>query len=318
MQRMVSKVWKPSPLPLQFHLSLENGQWEDALRVYQNHPYHAPPVDTYELLKTLLYKTNLKVEEIRERFESRMRVNLSAQRRAPEQVEWGRFWNALNAGDSRTISTGLSGARIHGVAAQTGVAEACAVLLTAVGKRWKKELVDEVPYATVTKNNLITVALQKGRWDVAVEVLQYARVTRGDMLNMWPMLNRFNWQVGLLFTSRCPKSAVSFGVVLPQLLQSGCSLNVLSEHLERAKVLGDVEVVAPLLRHAVKVGEWDFVVRAMEHLEDIGCISTAAHRVFAHLCDRHGPEKVVKSIVDAGLELHTIEVSDLEEISGNY
>ena len=312
---MFSKVWKPSPLPLSFHIALEGGNWQDALEVYQAHPFHAPPADTYELLKTLLYKTNLKVSAVQERFDTRMKTNESVVRRAPEPVEWGRYWAALNSGDSKVISMGLSGAKVSGVSAQTGVAEACAVLLTSVGKNWKADLVDNVPFSTVTKNNLITSALQRQRWDIALEMVAYGKVSRSDMNNIWPMMSTLPWQVGLQFTTKCQKNAVSYDVVLPLLLETGCHLQTLSDHLESVKVLSNFEVIAPLVDHAMEAKEYDYLNRMMDHLEDIGLIPAAVLKVWQHLCETESPAIIVERVKSCNMKLYELTVNDLEEIS---
>jgi hypothetical protein len=41
MSRILGKKWKPAPLPLEFHLSLDKADWTTALRAYQRHPRKA-------------------------------------------------------------------------------------------------------------------------------------------------------------------------------------------------------------------------------------------------------------------------------------
>lgn len=307
-------MWKPAPLPIAFHASLESGNWLAALKAYYGHQFHAPPVDTFELLKMVMHKTGVKAEDVESRFETKIRMRFGTQKRAIDQVDWATFWHALNSGDSRVISHALDGAKIQGVMSQTGVAEACAVLLKSQPD-WQRSLIDEVPFSSVTKNNLLTVSLECGRWDVAVEFLQHAKFSRGDVMNVWPLVSNFSWSVALSFVLRCSKQAVSFDVVLPHLLKQGCGLQLLSEHLERANCLADPIVVAPLLSHAVTQHDWNFVSRAMEHLHDLGAISAAAHRVFVHLCGVFGTGNVVRRLRAAKVELHEVTVEALEELA---
>lgn len=313
MQRLVSKVWKPSPLPVRFHVGLESGNWIEALQAYYSHQFHAPPVDTFELLKTIMFKTGIKVEDIQHRFDSKIKIRFGTNRKVIDQVEWGAFWHALNNGDSKTISQALDGARIHGVQAQTGVAEACAVLLKSQ-KDWHRSLIDEVPFGAVTKNNLMTLAFERGRWDVAIELLHHATFGRGDIMNVWPLVQQLPWVVGLMFVSQCSRQAVSFDIVLPELLKRGCHLQLLAEHLERANCLNDPGVIAPLLSHAVATKEWDFVSRAVEHLHDLGVVSSAAHRVFCHLCRSYGTAHIVGRLTLANVPLHAMTIEALEEL----
>ena len=312
--RRLARTWKPSPLPLEFHLCLDEGKWDNALRLYQAHPFNASPVDTYELLKAILFRTGSSVEDIKRRLDEKLKLNSSTTRRDPEEIDWGLFWNSVNNGDSRTISMALCGARINGTQHQIGVAESCAILLQSCGDEWHQNLVEEVPYATVTRNNLLTVAWQQSRWDIACEMLQHIRIVKGEMLNLWPLVQEKSWQVALQFVTRCPKNAVAFDVVLPHLLTSGCNLTTLSHHLERAKILGDIEVVAPLLEFAVKNAEWEFVDRCMAHLNDIGEVSTAAYNLFKQMSISMGTEVLCERLQAADYPLHSISVEELEEV----
>lgn len=312
--RRIAKNWRPSPLPLEFHLCLDEGRWENALRLYQAHPFSAPPVDTFELLKAIIAKTNASVEEIKRRLDEKLRISNNATRRDPEEIDWSLFWNSINNGDSRTISMALCGARIHGTQHQIGVAESCAILLQACGEQWHQKLVEEVPYSTVTRNNLLTIAWQQSRWDIACEMLQHIRIVKGEMLNLWPLIQKKNWEVALHFFLRCPKNAIAFDVVLPHLLESGCGLPILTQHLERAKILGDVEVIAPLLRHAAAEQDWAFVERCVVHLHDIGQISDSAFKLFKHMCESLTIAVVCERLQAADCELHRLTVEELEEV----
>ena len=144
------KVWRATPLPFEFQLALDTGEWEKALSLYLRHPYHAPPTDTFDLLKLIMHRTGARVEDIKQRISDKIKLAVSLQKQVPEEVEWGTYWDALNRGDSKTISMALSGAKISGVTNQIGVAEACAVLLKSCGKNWRNELVDRAPFGTAT------------------------------------------------------------------------------------------------------------------------------------------------------------------------
>lgn len=306
--------WRAAPLPLEFHLALETGDWQKALRAYQSHPFHAPPVDTFDLLKLVMHSTGVRMEDVKSRFSEKVKLASSLQRRVLDEVEWAKYWEALNQGDSRVISQALAGAKVHGVSQQIGVAEACAVLIKASGTQWKQDIVESVPFGTVTRNNLVTVALERQRWDVAVELLRNIRLSKADVSSLWPLIATFPWSHALLIVSNCVKSAVPFETVLPHLLEDGCDLSMLSEHLERASVLGDVDVVAPLLAHAAKTEQWDYVDRAMDHLSDIGTISDATFRAFQRMCTLHGTATVCRKLQEADIPLHYVTMDTLEQL----
>jgi hypothetical protein len=307
-------AWKAAPLPFEFHLALDTGDWLQALKLYQSHPYHCPPVDTFDLLKLMMQRTGVRIEDVKSRFSEKAKLASSLQRRIPDEVAWSQFWEALNNGDSKTISLALSGARVHGVTQQIGVAEACAVLLKSAGTNWKEDMIENVPFGTVTRNNLVTLALERQRWDVAVELLRNIRLTKADVSTLWPLMGSFPWQQALAIVSSCSKNAVPFDTVLPHLLNDGCDLAFLSEHLERAHVLGDVDVVAPLLSYAVKEEQWEYVARAMEHLADISSISEATHRAFRRMCELHTIKAVCERLKEAEVPLHLITIEVLEEL----
>ncbi|CUG91109.1 Hypothetical protein, putative [Bodo saltans] len=308
-------VWRAAPLPLEFHLALETGDWQKALRSYQSHPFHAPPVDTFDLLKLVMHSTGVRMEDVKSRFSEKVKLASSLQRRVLDEVEWAKFWEALNQGDSKVISQALAGAKVHGIAQQIGVAEACAVLIKSSGQQWKDDIVESVPFGTVTRNNLVTVALERQRWDVAVELLRNIRLSKADVSSLWPLIATFEWQHALLIVSNCVKSAVPFETVLPHLLDDGCDLSMLSEHLERASVLGDVDVVAPLLAHAAKTEQWDYVDRAMDHLADIGTISDATFRAFQRMCSLHGTGAVCRRLQESDIPLHSVTMDVLEQLN---
>lgn len=317
MQRAANRIrtWKPVPLPLDFQLALEAGHWAKALKIYQGHPYTAPPLDTFELLKVLFYRTPVSVANVRSRFEAKVRVNLAMKQRAPEQIEWGVFWESLNKGDSRIVSMSLSGARVHGLANQCGVAEACAVLLRTEGRGWRQNLVENLPFSTVTANNLVSTSFVRGRWDLALEMLEHVRLNRADVANLWPTVACFHWAVALSFISTVPRNSVPFDRAIPSLLSSGCALPVLAEHMERTRALSDVNVVAPLLDHAVKADKnYEFAERCMQHLVDIDVISYAAMSFFTQLCEAHTAPVVFDVLVKTGVPFHKITVEVLESL----
>jgi hypothetical protein len=317
MQRAMHKLWKPVPLPLPFHLSLEAGNWQDALSHYSAHPYHAPPLDTYELLKTLLYNTPVSADTVRQRFEAKMRVNLLKKKRTAEPVEWSSYWEAINKGDSRTISMALSGAKVGGVNAQIGVAEACAVLLMSQGRDWRALLIDEMPFATVSTHNLITASTDVGRWDLAVELMRHVRPAKGDIANFWPMVEKLQWEAGLVFLSALPKNSVAYDRVLPPLLEKGCSLPLLSSHLERMKVLSDLGVLQTLLEHAIRVEDWVYLDRCVDHLVDIGAVALPTSRVFHHLTAKHTPAAVARLLARSGVLITKMTIEHLEDLRFN-
>lgn len=307
-------AWKASPLPLEFHLALESAEWEKALRMYGSHPFHCPPVDTFDLLKLVMHATGVRVEDVKSRFSDKIKLVSTLQKRIPDEVEWGQFWEGLNNGESKVISQALAGAKILGVSQQIGVAEACAVLLKSSGATWKQQIVESVPFGTVTRNNLVTVALERARWDVAVELLRNIRLSKQDVSSLWPLMSAFPWQHALLMVSNCVKSSVPFHMVITHLLEDGCELGMLSQHLEAAGVLGDVDVVAPLLAYAVTNGCWSYVERGMEHLCDIGTVSAAALAAFHRMCQLHGTNVVCKKLTEMGTPLHFVSIEVLERM----
>ncbi|CCW68162.1 unnamed protein product [Phytomonas sp. Hart1] len=310
--RGIDKVWRAAPLPQTFQTALESGDWVRALHIYQRHPYHAPPSDTYDLLKSIMHATGIGVEDVKSRFNEKITLSAIFQRKTPEEVEWGAYWEALNNGDGKIISAALSGASVSAPAQQIAIAEACAVLLKAAGKDWEKKLVDSTPFATVTRSNLAQVSLMRQRSDVAVDILRHTRFTRADVSVIWPLMSQFGWKEVLQMISACPKNSVPYDQVLPFILKSGCSLQTLSEHLEQARVLSDVDVVAPLIAYAIETQNWDYIDRGMEHLVDIGQVAAAARDAFTHLCKLHGHAKVCKALQDHNLELSKLTIKRLE------
>lgn len=309
------RAWRAVPLPFDFHASLDDGDWQKALSFYHAHPFHSPPVDTFDMLKSIINATSVKAEHIKRRFGDKVRISLSLQKRQAEEVDWELFWTALNNGDSKTISMALAGARIGGVSSQVGVAEACAVLLRCSGKKWKQELVDSSPYGTVSKSNIVGASLGLGRWDIACEILSHTKVTKQDMVGLWSSVASLQWEQSLRVISMCPKYAVPYEEFIGHLLTNGCDLVTLSEFLESAKVLGDPSVVAPLLKEASRVENWPFALRCMEHLVDIGSVSVMAHKTFLHLCEKHTIKKVVGTLDDKGIPLQALTIEVLEECS---
>lgn len=305
-------MWKAAPLPLGFHGALDSGDWLRALHIYQRHPYHAPPSDTCDLLKSIMFATGIGVDDVKSRFNEKIRLSVIMQRKAPEEVEWGVFWDALNKGDGATISTALAGAHVSSPAQQIAVAESCAVLLKGAGAEWENRLVESMPFATVTRSNLVHVALSERRWDVAVELLRHVRLTRADVATLWPLMEQFSWKEVLEMISACPKNSVPYEKVLPFILHNGCDLQTLSEHLEQARVLGDVDVVAPLLRYAVDTEDWSYVDRGMAHLVDIGQVTAAAQTAFEHLCNLHGHKAVCKALREHHVDLSRLTIERLE------
>lgn len=308
------KIWKAVPLPHTFHAALESGDWLRALHLYQRHPYHTPPADTFDLLKVIMHYTGVGVDDVRARFNEKVRLSAILQKKAPEEVEWSLFWEALNNGDSKTISAAISGAHVNSAAQHIAVAEACAVLLKSSGEHWEERLVDGVPFATVTRSNLVHVALSEQRWDVAMELLRNVRLTRSDMTTLWPLMKQFSWEKVLGMISACPKVSVPYQQALPHILRGGCSLQILSEHLEQARVLGDADVVAPLLEYAVDTEDWGYVERCVGHLVDIGQITAAARDAFLHLCKLHGEKRVCRRLLEHHVQLSDITIKDLESL----
>eukprot|EP00758_Cryptobia_borreli_P005676 Tbor_TRINITY_DN4960_c0_g1::TRINITY_DN4960_c0_g1_i1::g.9854::m.9854 len=313
--RRQTRAWRAAPLPFAFHAALDEGRWEAALSLYHAHPYHCPPVDTYDLLKAIMHNTGVTSGIVKHRFGDKVRVAMSLQRKHAEEVDWELYWTALNNGDSKTISMALSGCKVGGVSSQVGVAEACAVLLRSSGRNWKHDLVDSAPYGTVTKSNIIGIALQRSRWDVACEILGSTKVTRQDVSGLWPLVSTLQWELSLRVIGMCPKASVPFEEVIPHLLESGCDIVTLSEYLENSKVLGDSVVVAPLLKKAIEMENWGFVRRCMEHLMDIGSLSSMAHRTLLHLFNKHGEKTVCRQLADKGIPLHSVTIELLEECS---
>lgn len=309
---VTEKVWRAAPLPPSFHTALEAGDWLRALQVYQRHPYHAPPNDTNDLLTAVMHHTGVGVDDVKSRFNEKIRLSAILQRRTAEGVEWGAFWEALNNGDGKTISAAMLGASISSSVHQIGVAESCAVLLKHAGADWEDRLVDSTPFTTVTRSNLVHAALSMSRYDVAVELIRQVRLHRADVATLWPLMKQATWEEVLQMISACPKNSVPYDQVLPFVLRRGCSLQILSEHLEQARVLGDVDVVAPLLSYAAEEGNWDYVDRGVEHLVDIGQITEAARQAFAHLCKLHGHGRVCQTLKDHRVEIVDLTIERLE------
>lgn len=310
----VERGWNAAPLPMPFHVALESGDWKRALHIYQRHPFHAPPADTFDLLKTVMHATGIGMSDVKSRFSEKVRLSSLLQRKTSEEVEWGLFWKALNQGDGNTISAAFAGASVSSSTQQIALAEACAVLLKGTGATWHEKLIDNMPFATVTRRNLVHVALSSQRWDVAIEMLRHVRLSRGDLTTLWPLMTQFSWDKVLLLISACPKNSVPYNAALPFILQSGCSLQALSEHLEQARVLSDADVVAPLLSYAVEVKDWNYVKRGVAHLVDIGQITSTVHKTFEHLCLLHGWDTVCERLRSHRIDLSTMTIENLESL----
>jgi len=315
MSRMLGKKWKPAALPLDFHLALDKADWVTALRAYQRHPYNAPPLDTYDLLKTILFKTGTRLDGVRQRFDAKVRLAVTMQRRSAELVEWHVFWEALNRGDSKNISMALAGAKVQSISQQIGVAEACAVLLHSQGRKWHETIVDEAPFATVTPNNLVTIAATLGRWDLGLEMMQHLRIGRGDALSLWQtQYSRESWEIGLAYLAVAPAKALPHAHIVPALLEKGCDLQMLAMRLEAKKCLTNLSALAPLVDAALAQGDWDFVRRCVDHLVDIGRIAPRAHSMLLHLCAKHGDEEVFAKLRDARIPVTDLTVELLEAV----
>jgi hypothetical protein len=313
--KAVSKHWRAAPLPFEFHLALDNNKWEDALRVYQLHPYHTAPADTYDLLKQIMYNTKAQVDVIKQRFQAKLKLAVNMQKRAAEEIDWATYWTALNSGDSKTISMALCGAKLMGVATQIGVAEACAALLKASDKNWHRHIVEEMPFSTVTRSNLVMTCMTRGRWDLACEMMRWVKLTRPEVSSLWTVVEeKFTWTQALLIMGHLNKIAVPYSTCIPHILENGCSLELMSQHLEFFKVLGNSDAVSPLLNHAIKKKDWEFVAKGVEHLSDIGIVTQAAHRAFKHLCGQSSVEMVCTALDRRGIPLHHITVELLEEV----
>lgn len=312
--RVRERAWKAAPLPASFHAALESGNWQRALHIYQRHPYHTPPADTFDLLKSIMHHTGVGVEDVKARFNEKIRLSASLQRATAEEVEWPVFWAALNNGDGATISAALEGARMRKTSMQVGMAEACAVLLKSAGADWEAQLVDSVPFVTVTRCNLVHLALLQKRPDVATEMLRNVRLTQSEVASLWPLMSRCTWEQVLEMISACSKNSVPYNVALPFILRQGCDLQTLSEHLEQARVLGDADVVAPLLAYAVDIQDWSYVDRCVGHLVDIGKITASARDAFDHLCKLHDPQQVCRRLAEHHVELSDMTIEDLESL----
>ncbi|EPY29342.1 hypothetical protein STCU_04604 [Strigomonas culicis] len=123
-----------------------------------------------------------------------------------------------------------------------------------------------------------------------------------------------SWERVLHLISACPKSSVPYSRALPFILRDGCSLQLLSEHLEHARVLGDVDVVSPLLDYAVQIKDWEYVNRCLEHLVEIGHVTCAAKTAFTHLCNLHGEAKVCRLLKEHSIRLADMSIENLESL----
>lgn len=308
------RVWRAVPLPQAFHTALENGDWLRALQVYEKHPYHTPPIDTFDLLRSIMHATGVGVADVKRRFSEKIRLSEALQTKTSEEVEWGTFWHALNTGDGKTVSAAIQGASIHNASSQIAMAEACAVLLKSAGENWEERLIESVPFGTTTRSNLVQVALKEGRWDVAIEMLRTVVLPKSEMKVLWPVMSQFSWEKVLGMISACPKNAVPYDAALPFILHGGCSLQRLSEHLEKGGVLGDVDVVTPLLAYAEVNKNWDFVNRCIDHLQEIGQLAPAVVRTYRQMTRLHSTEKVCKALRARRVRLVNMTIENLEAL----
>lgn len=312
--RRFERVWRAVPLPQAFHTALENGDWIKALHVYERHPYHTPPVDTFDMLRSIMHATGVGVSDVKGRFNEKIRLSSILQKKAPEEVEWSTFWHAVNNGDGKTISAAIMGCRIPATAHHIAIAEACAVLIRNAGVDWEERLIESMPFATTTRCNLVQVALKEHRWDVALEMLRTVRLNKSDMASLWPVMAQISWEKVLALISACPKNTVPYHSALPYILNDGCSLQRLSEHLEQAGVLGDVDVVAPLLSYAESKSDWDYVNRCIDHLQEIGHLAPAVVKAYHQLTRLHSTAKVCKALRSNRVRLADLTIENLEAL----
>jgi hypothetical protein len=134
-------------------------------------------------------------------------------------------------------------------------------------------------------------------------------------MSLWPLARAAGpWHIALAFATAIPKS-IAPETALPQLLESGCPLPVLTAQLERVRVLSDVTVVAPLIDHAITTGDWAFVARGAAHLADIDAITQTALGLFQRLCAEHGVAAVAMRLRGLRIPLHQMRIEDLEGLN---
>eukprot|EP00796_Vickermania_ingenoplastis_P006065 gene6065-4364_t len=286
-KKQQERVWRAVPLPQAFHTALESGDWVKALQLYEKHPYHTPPIDTFDLLRSIMHATGVGVADVKRRFNEKIRLSEALQHKTSEEVD---------------------------ASGQIAMAEACAVLLKGAGDDWEERLIESVPFGTTTRSNLVQVALKEGRWDVAIEMLRTVLLPKSEMKTIWPVMAQFSWEKVLGMISACPKYAVPYESALPHILNSGCSLQRLSEHLEQAGVLGDVEVVTPLLAYAESCKDWDYVNRCIDHLQEIGHLAPAVVRTYHQLTRLHSTAKVCKALRAHRVRLSEMTIENLEAL----
>jgi len=303
--------WMPRPLAPEFYALLDKNDWRGALEVYTNHPWKAPPVDTYELLKLMMSEAELPAEEMCYRFEDRMRYKVREPKERPGEVEWGKFWEYISKDEVHLAGAALAGAQVNKVFTQGAVIFTCQKLLQAVGM----DTLQGMPYSYVSKSNIISAALEVEQFDLVMDMMDHTRLTRSDAKTIWPLVSRYDWATALRFIVKCPRHALEAETVVPQMLQRGCDLETLCLYMEQTGGIHDKAVVNVLVAHAVSVENWPFVVKATAHLEDIDAITPQAHRCFAAMVDLHGVAAVAKELLAKGFKFSDMSVEVLERLS---
>ena len=313
----------PRPLSPKFYTMLDSNNWIGALEVYAEHPWRAPPADTYELLKLIMNQTGIRAEDLCSRFEGRMKHKLRQKRNAHEEVEWVRFWELIRDGEITEAMRGLvmgNSSASKGDASEviyparkhdkTNLVLLCGKFLEDVGI----ETVTRMPYSFVSRANIVSAALECGRLELAIRMLEYTKLTKRECATIWPLVGQFSWVGGLKFIEASPRSSIDTSVALPSLLEKGCPMHILVVYLEFTGGLRDRIVVNTLLEHAVRKSDWEFVRQGIAHLEDIDALSPQAHRCFTQHVELRGMEAICLAVMRAGLRFSDLTVQRIEKL----
>eukprot|EP00760_Papus_ankaliazontas_P030063 PhM_4_TR4595/c0_g2_i1/m.54754 len=300
----------PRPLPSEFYNALEKNDWLTALKLYETHPWKAPPVDSYDLLKLLMQETRVSSEELMLRFHDRMKHKVKQEKAKVDEVEWVPFWGFIRDEESELAVAALSAVRLNSVYVQGCIISACRRLIETVGF----EAVAMMPYSYVSKANLLSAALEHNQVDIALDIMEVAKLTRRDASTIWPLVGQRDWLFALRFISLCPRASLDATTVLPQILAAGCNMKTLCLYLERTGGIHDRAVVNVLVTHAAKTKDWQFVLDGVGHLQDIDSITPQTHRAFGAMVKMHGVEKVTKALLECGVRFSDMNLQTLEAL----
>ena len=279
----------------------------EALRVYCAHPWRAPPADTYELLKLIMRETKISSADLSVQFRAQVKKVQSTQMKT--EMPWEEFWDTVGKGEILSASKALSTSKSITGAEKTNFVILCGKLLEAVGLDGLKKM----PFAYVTKTNIITAALEKDHFPLAIHMLELCSIQRKDAEAIWPIVAKYSWQQGLQFIQHFKKSSITKDFLLC-LLEKGTPLMLIVSYLEYNGGLNQKAIIDALIEHAISIKDYEFVKKGIAHLEDIDLIAPQVHKAFLHHAELYTLEKVCDGVMRNNCKFSELTVEKIERM----